>query len=100
MNVAKTILEQLGGHRFISMTGARNLIARENGLSFRLPGAGGFCKDNINYVEIVLTPMDVYAVGFFRIRGAKVVSVKKCDDVYAENLQEVFSDSTGLRTRL
>ena len=35
--IATTILQQLGGSRFIAMTGAKNLVAEENALIFRLP---------------------------------------------------------------
>ena len=39
ITVAKTILRQLGGRSFIFMTGARNLIASADSLSFRIPPA-------------------------------------------------------------
>jgi len=55
LTVANTILEQLGGRKFIAMTGARNFVGDFSGLSFRLPGAGGYCKDSINCVKIELT---------------------------------------------
>lgn len=100
MSVANTILEQLGGRQFITMTGARHLLARDNGLTFRLPGGRGFCKDGINYVTVTLTAMDDYTVEFFRIRGANVTGIEQNEGVYAENLKMVFTEATGLRTRL
>ena len=34
--VAHNILAQLGGNRFVTMTGASNLTSREDGLSFKI----------------------------------------------------------------
>ncbi len=98
--VAGTILEQLGGQRFIVMTGAKNLIGTENSLSFRLPGAGGFCKNSINVVRIELLPSDTYRISFGRIRGSKMTAVAQHEDIYVEQLREVFTSETGLATSL
>lgn len=99
-SVAKTILEQLGGRKFIVMTGAKNLIGAGGNLSFRLPGAGGFCKDGINHVVIMLTASDDYTVIFSRIRGSKVTEISKHEGIYFDQLQEIFSATTGLATSL
>jgi hypothetical protein len=99
-DVARTILEQLGGNRFITMTGARNFIGSENSLSFRLPGAGGFCKNGINAVRIELMPSDTYRMSFSRIRGSKLTAVAQHDDIYFDGLQELFTSETGLATSL
>lgn len=42
--IATTILKQLGGNRFLAMTGAKHLAYGDNDLRFRLPKA----KDKIN----------------------------------------------------
>ena len=39
MAVADIILKQLGGSRFTSMTGAKNLVGDTNSLAFKLPKA-------------------------------------------------------------
>ena len=49
MEVANTILEQLGGRQFQAMTGASQFVGSKNSLSFRLPGAGGFCKAGMQF---------------------------------------------------
>lgn len=98
--IAKTILEQLGGRAFVLMTGAKNFVAGESDVSFRLPGGGGFCKDGINAVNITLMPNDTYKVSFKRIRGGKVTEVSSHDDVYFDQLPEIFRDATGLETRM
>lgn len=98
--VAKTILSQLGGNKFMAMTGAKNFLGSENALTFRLPGAGGFTKNGINHVRIELTPLDDYTVTFSRIRGSKVIEIAKHEGAYAEDLQGLFLNETGLETRL
>jgi len=98
--VARTILEQLGGNRFIAMTGARNFIGSESSLSFRIPGGGGFCKDGINFVRIELTPSDTYRMSFARIRGDKLTAVAQHDDIHFDGLRELFERETGLATSM
>ena len=100
MTVAKTILEQLGGNKFAVMTGAKNFMSCGDGLSFKLPGGGGFCKDGINYVSITLTPADEYDVVFGKTRKFKYTEIKKVEGIYFDQLQEVFTRATGLATRL
>ena len=100
MQIAKTILEQLGGNKFIAMTGARNLLAHESALSFRLPGGGGFTRSGINYVKVELNGLDLYNVEFQRIRGLKATLVALIPNVYNDDLKNVFESHTGLRTSL
>src|SRR5271157_4247800 len=94
--IATTILEQLGGGRFKRMTGAKNFSAIstkqgvEGGLSFRLPGAGGFCKDSINYVSVELTPMDEYVMTFGRVRGSDYKVVSMFRDLQQDQLCATF----------
>jgi hypothetical protein len=94
--ICRIILEQLGGSRFITMTGAKNLMAGERTLSFRIPKSNG-----INHVAITLDVDDTYRVTFNRIIGTKpVVIVHTQSTVYADQLQELFTNQTGLATRL
>lgn len=96
MTVANTILEQLGGRRFLAMTGAKNLVGSEtpDGLGFlgmRLP------IGKAKAVRIVLTAMDDYRVHTFTRTGREI---DVTEGVYAEDLQNVFANMTGLATRL
>lgn len=100
LQVAQTILEQLGGKKFIVMTGARNFWADGDTLCLKLPSTPHFVKDGINYVRITLTAMDDYTVEFSKVRGLKVTEVAKREGVYADMLQAIFEEQTGLRTRL
>ncbi len=95
------ILANLGGRKFVAMTGAKNMVASDSRtLSFRLPGGSGFCKNGINHVTITLDPSDTYTVTFNRIRGTKVVEVAKHSDVYCDMLTAIFKAETGLETSL
>ena len=113
MEVANTIHQQLGGHRFVAMTGAKGFLAHPDGrgaLSFRLPSR--FAKDGINYVKITLMGSDTYTVEFIKIgprpslkqmmagKEQTVTTVKKLEDIYADQLQSAFSRHTGLDTHL
>jgi len=100
MQVAETILAQLGGRRFIVMTGAKNFLGDERSLSFRLPGAGGRTTDGINYVKVQLNAEDTYDLTFLRLRGVNVKHVAERKSIYNDQLQEVFTRVTGLNTSL
>ena len=100
MSVAKTILEQLGGSRFVFMTGAKSLTDHGNALSFRLPGAGGFTKEGINYVKVTLNDADLYDLEFSRVRKLTVKTLHRETAIPVENLREVFRLYTGLVTSL
>ncbi len=94
--VAKEILAQLGGNKFVAMTGAKNLVDGGKFLAFKLPRA----KDGINYVKITLTSMDLYDIEFGKIRANQYNVVKKVDGIYNDQLQNIFTKVTGLYTRL
>lgn len=98
--IARTVLEQLGGRRFVAMTGARNILAGNRSLSFRLPAKGGWAKRGINIVTVTLSGLDLYDVEFKRLYRLEVKTVAEESGVYAEDLQKVFTEHTGLRCRI
>lgn len=100
IEVGKIILEQLGGNRFIAMTGAREFLGIPNGLSFQLPGGGGRVKQGINNVQIILKGTDTYKMFFSRRRGLSFKTVAFKDDIYCDQLQKQFTEVTGLYTSL
>jgi hypothetical protein len=95
MEIANTIKEQLGGHRFVVMTGANTFTAGDRNLTFRIPKA----KNGINIVRVTLEADD-YKVEFLRVRGVKVTTVLELSGIYAENLAGLFEAQTGLYTSL
>jgi hypothetical protein len=98
MTIANTILSQLGGHRFIMMTGARGFVASSDSLSFRIPGT--MTRSRINAVRITLDPSDTYTVVFMAIRGTTIKEASRHEDVYCDSLCELFRNVTGLETRM
>lgn len=96
LTVAQTILAQLGGNRFVAMTGAKNMVGSPDALSFQLPR--GFAKLGINRVNIRHTRMDCYGVSFGKRKPSTltIVPVLAFGEVYAEDLRRIFTDATGL----
>jgi len=95
MNIAKEILKQLGGNKFIAMTGAKNLVAHADGLSFRV----GRNAKAVNYCKITLNTMDEYDCEFGAIRGT-TYKVKSSCKAFCDTLQGAFESNTGLYTKL
>lgn len=94
--VAQTILHQIGGNRFIAMTGAKDFVGGEDKLVFSLNG--NLTKNRINRVVITLMPNDTYEMQFIRLRGS-VINIEDLErDVYCDMLEEAFERCTGLLT--
>ena len=89
---AAELLKQLGGNKFIAMTGAKNFGIGSNGLSFKI----GKNAKAVNYVVIQLNGKDLYDMKFQK--GTRVL--KKANDVYADQLQKMFTKHTGMYTSL
>jgi hypothetical protein len=96
LTVANTILEQLGGGRFIAMTGAKSFVGGEDSLHFSIPKS----KDGINKVRIILAPSDTYRMEFYKARGIECALIGEMEMVYAEDLRRIFTSHTGLHTNL
>ena len=94
--IAKTILQQLGGNKFIAMTGAKNLGHTNKGLQMKI----GKNSKGITHVKVTLTSMDTYEVEFIKVRGTNIKVVKKVKGVYADQLGEIFKKYTGMNVRL
>lgn len=98
IQIANTILDQLGGNKFIAMTGANNLVAINKGLQFKLPA--NFAKNKINCVQVILDPSDTYTMKFIQLKKYDVKVLIKIEGVFFDQLQEFFKEKTGLDTRL
>lgn len=99
-SIAQTILEQLNGRKFVVMTGAKNLVAHSNALSFKLPSTPHFVRDGINYVKVTLTDADDYTLEFGRVWGHSYKVIRTTDGIYSDQLRETFTNVTGLDTSL
>lgn len=97
LSVANTILDQLGNNKFIAMTGAKQFVGSEDSLTFRLPRGS---KLGINMVRIKLNDDDLYDIEFGTFRKMEFKVKKSFDDIYVDQLQEIFTRVTGLDTHL
>ena len=93
-----TLLQQLGGNKFMVMTGAKNLMVdkKEKSLHMRI----GKNSKGINHVKITYMPDDTYKMDFGRIRKMDYKVVRSVTGVYADALQDVFTEVTGMYTSL
>ena len=108
MKVADIILEQLGGNKFVVMTGASHFISDGNTLKMQLPR--NFSK--ANRLDITLDVDDTYTMRFFKyipmkfntktfeFSEEKIKEIKTIKGVYCDMLQEMFTEVTGMYTRL
>lgn len=95
LEVAKNILQQLGGNRFTAMTGAKEFLGGADTLSFKIPRSNG-----INAVSIKLEANDTYTMRFISASVRKIDEKVVHRDVYADQLQSLFTEATGLLTSL
>ena len=108
--IAITILQQLGGNRFATFTGAKDFTVIDNGLRFRI----GRNSSKANRVEIKLNGCDLYDIEFIKHRPFSVkvdhkkgevrtieeqtTTVRRFEDIYCDQLEELFTEVTGLYT--
>lgn len=108
LTVAGGILTQLGGKKFLLMTGCKDLLGDEKSLRMRLAKN----KSRANYLEITLGGDDLYTMRFFYYREARykvlpelkkvqeIPEVKRVEGVYCDMLCPIFTEVTGLETRM
>lgn len=97
-DTAQTILRQLcgGPGRLCAMTGASSIVARPNGVQFKVSGQHPE-KGRISHVAITLDPgKDLYHVDYFRIRAGEVIEVASSKGLYGDALKENFENNTQL----
>jgi len=94
MKAAQQILTQLGGNKFIAMTGA-TCYADGNTLVSKFKGSK---VANIMYVT--LNDLDLYDVKICKYRGLNINTIKEVSNAYADMLKPLFESTTGLRTSL
>ena len=94
MNTANQILSQLGGDKFIAMTGAA-CFSDGNTLISKFKGS-----KVANIMYITLNEKDLYDVKICKFRGVSLNVVKEAKDCYADMLKQIFENTTGLRASL
>ena len=91
--IAKTILQQMGGRRFATMTGSRNFVNLGNGLRMNLARN----KTSANRLEIQLDEgTDTYRMRFYQMKvskhfDVKITTIAEYDTVYCDMLEEIFT---------
>ena len=100
--IAQTILQQMSGRRFTTMTGSRDFINMGNGLRMRLSKN----KTSANRLDITYDEgLDLYNMRFYRKTFSKKTFECKTKDivgyegVYCDMLEDIFTQVTGLHTR-
>lgn len=100
--IAQTILQQIGGRRFATMTGSRDFINMGNGLRMSLAKN----KTSANRLDITYDEgLDLYNMRFYRKTFSKKTFECKTKDiagyegVYCDMLENIFTQVTGLHTR-
>ena len=84
------ILNQLGGNKFIAMTGAA-CYSDGNTLISKFKGS-----KIANIMYITLNSKDTYDVKICKHRGVNLKTVKEVHGVYADMLKTIFEKETGL----
>lgn len=88
-----TILEQLGGNKFIVFVGASHMGFDSDGsLSFRFK-----MNPKVNYMKITLNGLDLYDVTFWKV-GKICKQISEHKNIYFDMLQPLFTKETGLLT--
>lgn len=100
--IAQTILQQIGGRRFATMTGSRDFINMGNGLRMSLSKN----KTSANRLDIIYDEgLDLYNMRFYRKTFSRKTFECKTKDivgyegVYCDMLEDIFTQVTGLHTR-
>lgn len=108
MSIANTILNQLGGNKFIAMTGTKNFVSDGNTLRMTLPKN----MSKANRLYITLDADDTYTVYFFKFTAGrlnkktwvftddKVTDIYKESCIYCDQLRDIFTHVTGMYTSL
>ena len=94
----KQLLQQLGGNKFIAMTGAKNLTVdrAKNTLHMKI----GRNSKGVSHLRIKLTGADLYDMEFLQVRAGNVKVKAKETGLYADQLQKMFTKHTGMYTSL
>jgi len=91
--IANIILQQLGGQKISSSIGAKHFVSINNGLQIRWTAKS---KNKSNLITIMLNDRDLYDVKFSTIRGTNITLRSEHDDIYCDQLVDLFEKETGL----
>lgn len=93
--IANTIASQIGNRAFM-MIGAKNLVAGENYLRFKV----GRNAKGVNLVTVTLTADDTYDVEYGSVRGMNYKVKSAENGIYVDMLHDSIERNTGMYTSL
>lgn len=94
MNATQQILQQLGGNKFIAMTGA-TCYSDNNTLVVKFKGS-----KIANIMYITLNENDLYDVRICKYVNMDIVTKYSETNIYSDSLLPIFESVTKLRTSL
>ncbi len=95
--IAQTIIDQLGGNKFVAMTGAHQFTHMPSGVTFRI----GANAKKVTHLRITLTGDDDYTMEFQSIRGLKPIKmIDHAFEIMADTLASTFARKTGMAVAL
>ena len=95
LRIATEIHKQLGS-RALYMIGAKDLMAAEKSLTFKIMRN----EKKVTHIKIELNVMDTYDVTYFNIRGIKIKEINKSEGIYNDMLLTSIRVNTSLNTNL
>lgn len=100
---ADETLKQLGGNKFIAMTGAKNIYSADNGMTLSMHLTKNKLK--AKYLQITLDPTtDTYKMVFSTLKtidfSPTVIELLVYERVYNDMLQDLYEKATGQRISL
>lgn len=98
MQVPETILQQLGGNKFVAMTGAKDFAGAAYMLAFSL--SSRMTRNKCNRVIITILASDTYKVQFCKLSKFELKPITTLVGVHCSELQQIFTQETGLVARL
>lgn len=96
MEVANTIIAQLGGNKFKVMTGSKNFRGDANSVTMDLTRN----KLGAKWLTVRLEGDDTYTMIFQSFRKFEVKLKAEIKGIYCDMLQSIFTEQTGLYTSL
>lgn len=96
--VAAEILRQLGGNKFIAMTGSKNIMSTESGIRMNLQPN----KSRATHLFIALCADDTYTMTFKKVnkKTFDVTTIHEVEGVYFDAMKIIFTQVTGFYTSL
>ena len=108
MTKAQIILQQLGGNKFIAMTGSNHFLDDDSTLHMHLAKNAS----KANRLSITLNADDTYTMRFWKYTAPrlnyktltyskeKIADIKTINGIYFDQMQNIFTEVTHLYTSL